>query len=122
MPKISFQPANKEVSVPAGTGLLDAAKSVGVEIDAPCGGKGTCGKCIVKILKGSADSDSLGVLSRSAVADGYVLACKTKVLDRDLEIEVPEQLGREGGKFTDAEEDAQLVRQDLFPKDFNFDP
>jgi len=50
MPKITFTPANITVEVEMNTPLLDAAKFAKIEIDAPCGGKGTCGKCIVKIV------------------------------------------------------------------------
>jgi uncharacterized 2Fe-2S/4Fe-4S cluster protein (DUF4445 family) len=121
MLKITFTPANVSVEVPEHTPLLDAAKLAKVEIDAPCGGKGTCGKCIVKIIKGEVHSDSLGALSRSAVADGYVLACKTTLTTFDITVEIPEQLGRTGGKFTDAQEDSMLVRQDLFPQKWNLD-
>lgn len=122
MPTITFKPMGKTITVSSGTELLDAARQAEVEVKAPCGGKGTCGKCIVRITEGEVDSDSLGVLSGPAVADGYVLACKTKVIDSDITIEVPEQSGREGGKFTDADEDARLVRQELFPEKWNFDP
>lgn len=121
MPKIIFKPSDKTISVPPGTELLEAARKAEVEVKAPCGGKGTCGKCIVRISSGEVDSDSLGVLPGTAVADGYVLACKTKVI-ADITVEVPEQSGREGGKFTDAEEDTRLVRKELFPEKWNFDP
>jgi uncharacterized 2Fe-2S/4Fe-4S cluster protein (DUF4445 family) len=122
MPKITFQPSKKTISVSPGTELLDAARQAEIEVKAPCGGKGTCGKCIVRITSGEVDSDSLGILSGTSVADGYVLACKTKILDSDITVEVPERSGREGGKFTDSEEDTRLVRKELFPEKWNFDP
>ena len=46
MPRITFHPTGRSVSVPPGTELLDAAREARVEIESPCGGKGTCGKCI----------------------------------------------------------------------------
>ena len=46
MPLITFQPAGITIDVQASATLLDAARRAGVEIDAPCGGKGTCGKSI----------------------------------------------------------------------------
>jgi len=122
MPKITFKPKNISVNAEPDSFLLDAAKEAGVAIDAPCGGKGTCGKCIVKIISGEVNSDSLGVLSRVEVSDGFVLACKTKIMSSDVVVEVPEQSERKGGKFTDAEEDTRLVRHDLFPKKWHFDP
>lgn len=122
MPLVMFQPSNKNVNVPAGTELLVAARRAGVEIDIPCGGKGTCGKCVVRILSGDVDSDSLGVLPSSAIIDGFVLACKTKVLETSVVVEVPEIGGRKNGKFTDAIEDTTLVRHELMPKQWHYDP
>jgi len=122
MVKITFLPDNAVVSVEPGTELLDAARQAGVSIQAPCGGKGACGKCIVKVLDGHIESDSQGLLSQELEADGYVLACKSKVIDSELTIEVPRQEGRSGGKFTDADEDVSLVRHELLPKKWNYEP
>ncbi|MCF6177700.1 MAG: ASKHA domain-containing protein [Victivallaceae bacterium] len=122
MPKVKFSPSGTSVTAQPGTALLDCARDAGVEIVAPCGGKGTCGKCIVRITTGDVDSDSLGKLSRADIADGYVLACKTKLATDDIVVEVPERDERQGGKFTEAAEDSSLVRQELFPKNWQFDP
>jgi len=122
MPRITFKPVNISIKAEPDSFLLDIAKEAGVAIDAPCGGKGTCGKCIVKIVSGEVNSDSLGVLSGDVVSDGFVLACKTKLMSSDVVVEVPEQSTRKGGKFTNAEEDTRLVRHHLFPKKWHFDP
>ena len=122
MPLITFQPSGKTIEVEVGAGLLESARRAGVEIDAPCGGKGACGKCIVRIISGSVDSDSLGVLTAAELADGYVLACKTRLIDSDITVKVPEQVSREGGQFTSASEDTGLIREDLFPHDWQYDP
>jgi len=122
MPQVLFQPSEKSVEVPAGTGLLEAARQAGVEIDAPCGGKGTCGKCMVRVLSGEVDSDSLGVLPGEAVADGYVLACKTVLLNQDVVIETPEKTGWEGGKFAESLDEECLIRRELLPGKWDLDP
>jgi uncharacterized 2Fe-2S/4Fe-4S cluster protein (DUF4445 family) len=122
MPLITFKPSGRTIEVPAGTELLRAARDAGIRIDSLCGGKGACGKCIVKIISGYADSKSLGKLSAVSVAEGYVLACRTKILESDITVEIPEQIGRSGGKFTDAAEDKTLVRQELFPERWEYDP
>jgi len=122
MPTVTFQPAGIPIDVQPGTVLLEAARTAGVDIQSPCGGEGTCGKCIVRILEGEVDSAGLGVLSRSEVADGYVLSCHAKVLPQDLVVEIPEQVGTEGGKFTDAGEDAHLIRKELMPQKWDYDP
>lgn len=122
MPLITFKPARKSVDVPPGTELLDAAKRAGVEIDSPCGGKGTCGKCLVRIRAGKVASDSLGLLPQTAIDDGYVLACKSRILAEPVTVEVPERLGRVGGKFAETLADAWLIRQDLLPKTWEYEP
>jgi uncharacterized 2Fe-2S/4Fe-4S cluster protein (DUF4445 family) len=48
--QISLYPLGKELLVNDQTPLIDALHEYGVEF--PCGGRGTCGKCRVKLLKG----------------------------------------------------------------------
>ena len=122
MPIITFQPQGITRDVPSGTELLDAVRNTGIEVESPCGGKGTCGKCIVRIISGKVDSDSTGILSESAVGRGYVLACKTKILDVPVTVEIPEQIGKEGGQFIDETNDTCLIGRELFPKDHQINP
>ncbi len=121
MPRVRFQPSGKSVEVAPKTELLDAARQAGVVVESPCGGKGTCGKCIVRVTSGEVDSRSLGLLPPTAVAEGYVLACATVVLAEDLIVEVPEQAALEGGKFA-PENETHLVRRELLPKQWEYDP
>ena len=121
MPQVIFQPSGRSVEVPAGSELLDAARAAGVEIEAPCGGKGRCGRCIVRIGSGSVDSDSLSVMPAAAVAQGHVLACRTRVADDPIVVEVPEQAGRQGGQISE-EDETWMVRGELLPKEWQFDP
>jgi uncharacterized 2Fe-2S/4Fe-4S cluster protein (DUF4445 family) len=121
MPTVEFRPSGKKIQVPPLTRLLDTARQAGVEIESPCGGEGTCGKCIVRVASGEVDSRSLSTLPQAAVAEGYVLACATRLLQEDLTVEVPEQAVLEGGKFA-SENETHLVRQELLPKQWEFDP
>ena len=122
MPRIVFQPSGRSVDVPVGTELLDAARQAGVEVNSPCGGKGTCGKCLVRILEGDVDaSSSLGVLSAEVVADGHVLACRARMPEKPITVEVPEITGREGGQIAGGDETA-LVRGELLPRKWEYDP
>jgi uncharacterized 2Fe-2S/4Fe-4S cluster protein (DUF4445 family) len=121
MPRVEFSPSGKAVQVPAQTELLDAARQADVEVQSSCGGKGTCGQCIVRVARGEVDSRSLGLLPAAAVAEGHVLACATLILEEDLVVEVPEQAALEGGKFA-PENEAHLVRTELLPKQWEFDP
>lgn len=54
--KITLQPLGKMVEVNQGTPLIDLLHEFGVEF--PCGGKGTCGACKVKLLSGNLDVDA----------------------------------------------------------------
>lgn len=51
--QIRFLPDGKVIYVPEDTTLLEAAIRAGLHPDAPCGGKGTCGKCLVDVKNGS---------------------------------------------------------------------
>ncbi len=101
MPKIEFLPSGTTVQVDSGTELAKAFRRAGIEIETPCGGEGTCGKCRVKILSGAVEENAGGVLPEDAVLEGYVLACQSRVADTDLVVEVPD-LGQKGGQFAEA--------------------
>ncbi|HKI88655.1 MAG TPA: ASKHA domain-containing protein, partial [Draconibacterium sp.] len=47
---INLQPIDKKLVVNLGTPLIDVLHEYGVEF--PCGGKGTCGRCKVRLLEG----------------------------------------------------------------------
>lgn len=122
MPEVHFKPSDKKIEVAQETELLDAIRKAGIEIEAPCGGKGTCGGCIVRVLSGEVDADNLDILSPAAAAQGYVPACKTKILDNPVTVEIPEQTGKEGGQFLDETKDTCLVNPDLLPSGDQLDP
>lgn len=46
---IYFVREDRKIEVEAGTTILEAEIRAGLKPDAPCGGQGTCGKCLVKI-------------------------------------------------------------------------
>ncbi len=69
--------------------ILETARRVSVAIDAPCSGNGSCGKCLVRLLSGQAESHQASHLSDAEFADGWRLACCTKPLS-DLEVLVPD--------------------------------
>ncbi len=49
MPEVVFLPAGRRTQVTAGTSVLDAARSLGVDLDSICSGRGICGRCQVRI-------------------------------------------------------------------------
>jgi len=122
MPIIKFKPSNKKKEVQEGTELLDAIRSAGIDIETDCGGDGTCGSCIVRIISGNVKTESLGVLPESSIKEGYVLACKSRITEEPVSIEVPEYNSQENGKFIDESETNYLIRKELLPQDWQFDP
>ncbi|MCB2192381.1 MAG: DUF4445 domain-containing protein [Deltaproteobacteria bacterium] len=46
--QVIFQPMGRRAEIQPGQNLLQLAQSAGVGIEAPCGGKGLCGKCLVR--------------------------------------------------------------------------
>lgn len=62
---LTLIPSGKSQSFPRGTLLVDALMEMGVRLKTPCGGKGTCKKCEVKIegavTYASPDSDPVNV-------------------------------------------------------------
>ncbi|MCB0047427.1 MAG: DUF4445 domain-containing protein [Caldilineaceae bacterium] len=51
--RVIFQPNGRQGDIVPGTNLLDAARSLGVEIESICGGRQTCGKCKVFVEEGA---------------------------------------------------------------------
>ncbi|MBD3184120.1 DUF4445 domain-containing protein [Candidatus Poribacteria bacterium] len=90
--KVEFKPDGKIADVKEGTNIKDAAASVDIVINSPCGGEGTCGKCRV-VVKGSNLSIPTEaeerLISSENLKKGHRLACQTKVLG-DMEVNVPE--------------------------------
>ncbi len=115
MPIIKFLPSGREVEVEKGTKLLEAARKAGIELDSPCGGEGTCGKCAVRLVSGRVDRGRMGLLSAAAAAEGVVLACEARVLSEDLVVEMPERTGWTGGQFSADGDDFALEADELDP-------
>ncbi len=88
--QLSFSPSGREVRVPTGVSVFDAASWNGIAIDSTCGGHGTCKKCRVQVLDGSVPVHRLDARSFTPeqLADGWRLACLAQAT-RDLTVEVP---------------------------------
>jgi uncharacterized 2Fe-2S/4Fe-4S cluster protein (DUF4445 family) len=72
---ITLLPLDKSISVNTGTPLIDVLHEFGVEF--PCGGKGTCGSCKVKLLAGELEVDSIQQqkLNKLKLGNNWRLAC-----------------------------------------------
>ena len=88
--QLAFSPSGREVRVPPGVSVFDAASWNGIAIDSTCGGHGTCKKCKIQVLDGSVPVHRLDVRSftTAQLADGWRLACLAQAT-QDLKVEVP---------------------------------
>jgi uncharacterized 2Fe-2S/4Fe-4S cluster protein (DUF4445 family) len=74
--QVTFSPSGRSTLVPDGATILQAAEVAGEPVSAECGGRGACGRCMVRILGG--EVPEYRILQREA---GFpqVLACLTPV-------------------------------------------
>lgn len=88
---IDFQPLGRRVQVAEGSSLLEAARKAGVGLNAVCGGAGSCGTCIVRVLEGEvspANKSEEKFLSHRELSEGHRLACQVDVWG-DVLVDVP---------------------------------
>jgi uncharacterized 2Fe-2S/4Fe-4S cluster protein (DUF4445 family) len=74
--QVTFSPSGRSTLVPDGATILQAAELAAEPIGAECGGRGACGRCMVRILGG--EVPEYRVLQREAGLP-HVLACLTPV-------------------------------------------
>jgi uncharacterized 2Fe-2S/4Fe-4S cluster protein (DUF4445 family) len=101
---IRLDPLGKESTAERGTSLLDILHEFGVEF--PCGGKGSCGKCKIKLVQGELTPDArhLDKLGELGLGPEWRLACMSRA-ENDLVLEV--------GQFE------VLIQADETPFEFN---
>jgi uncharacterized 2Fe-2S/4Fe-4S cluster protein (DUF4445 family) len=87
--EVTYLPSGKTVRVPEGTTLFNAAHWAGLPIESTCGGRGTCGKCGVKVIEGEAE---LALADYRHLADkideGWRLSCQCPITGQ-MTVEVP---------------------------------
>ncbi len=88
--RLRFTPSDKDVRVPAGVSVFDAASWNGIAIDSTCGGHGTCKKCKIRVVEGNVPVQRLDgrAFDTEQLRQGWRLAC-TALANEDLLIEVP---------------------------------
>ena len=101
---VAFQPSGRRGPAAPGDSLLAIARSLGVEIESSCGGKGVCGKCRVRVESPSGEPGQEAcvtpptdveakLLGTELLASGLRLACQTRVAG-DVRVFVPEESRR----------------------------
>jgi len=104
--RIVFTPSGRRGTFPLGTPVLDAARSLGVDIDSVCGGRSLCGRCQVTCAEGefakhaiTSRADHLSPIGEvetrysarrklKPLAAGRRLSCQARI-QGDLVIDVP---------------------------------
>jgi uncharacterized 2Fe-2S/4Fe-4S cluster protein (DUF4445 family) len=125
-PLVIFTPSGRRGRVPEGSTVLDAARSLGVDLDAVCGGHGLCGRCQVEQGIGdfpkhgiSSQADHLSPINvveadyrrRYGLAKDRRLGC-IATLHGDALIDVPPE----------SQVHRQVVRKSVPVRDFVIDP
>jgi len=91
--EVTYLPFDRTTRVPPGTTVFSAAHWIGLPIDSTCGGRGTCGKCKVRVIRGGADAETADhrQLRPAEIADGWRLSCQARIY-QDMTCEVPQLL------------------------------
>jgi len=102
---VIFQPSGRRGEVPKGVNIIEASRLLGVDIEALCGEKKVCGKCIVRIEEGHFEkygiTSSMSNVSEwqeeedkfinaERKAKGFRLGCIAQIND-DILVFVPEE-------------------------------
>jgi uncharacterized 2Fe-2S/4Fe-4S cluster protein (DUF4445 family) len=105
---VVFQPIGRRGEAPQGKTILEISQEFGVDLESPCGGNGTCGKCKVKLEEGffekyniNSNSANLSpitekekqLLTQEEQLQNYRLACCTRITG-DVVISVPDESER----------------------------
>ncbi len=119
-------PSGKRGRFPVGTPLLQAARTLGVDIDSVCGGRGICGRCQVLIAEGefakhgvrsgagsvsSVSEVELRYARRRGLTAGHRLSCSTRV-QGDVVVDVPPE----------SQVHRQVVRKDADAREIKLNP
>jgi len=120
--QVVFMPSGRRGRFPIGTPVLEAGRSLGVDIDSVCGGRGLCGRCQVHVSGSAGTADSVAPVSafsakekqyasRRPLADDRRLSCST-LIQADLVVDVPAQ----------SQVHRQLVRKGVQAHDIAINP
>jgi uncharacterized 2Fe-2S/4Fe-4S cluster protein (DUF4445 family) len=102
---VIFQPSGRRGEVPEGVNIIEASRLLGVDIEALCGEKKVCGKCVVRIEEGHFEKyniqssmdhvspwqeEEAKFINEERREKGFRLGCVAKITD-DILVFVPEE-------------------------------
>mgnify|MGYP002629514639 CR=1 FL=1 len=123
---VIFMPSGKRGHFPTGTPILKAARSLGVDLDSVCGGRGLCGRCQIDVGVGdfakhgiTSATDHLSAMGEAenhyghtkGIKQGRRLGCQAMILG-DVVIDVPPE----------SQVHRQVVRKRAEARDIVIDP
>ncbi len=110
-PLIVFTPSGRRGRFPVGTMVLQAARSLGVDIDSVCGGRGICGRCQVTQAVGEFAKHGVHSLPENLSEFGAVEQeyCATQPMEPGMRLSCSTQLL--GDVVIDVPSSSQLHRQ-----------
>ena len=84
---------DRELTVPTGGTLISTLGEQGIHLPSACGGKGSCGQCKCRVVKGGGSILPTEVphFSRKQVQEGWRLGCQVKVKE-DLALKLPQSI------------------------------
>jgi len=94
VPEIIFQPSGQVEQYSDGERVFDIGRRAGLVIETACVGKGTCGLCRVRVLRGEEFLNPYTEIEEKHLGNVYFLtktrlSCRTVATGGDLEIEIP---------------------------------
>jgi uncharacterized 2Fe-2S/4Fe-4S cluster protein (DUF4445 family) len=127
MHKIVFTPSGKRGSFAEGTTVLQAARSLGVDLDSVCGGRGICGRCQIVVSEG--DFAKHGLTSKADHVTGWNKV-EQRYTDKRGALAASRRLGCQAGLCGDLVIDVppdsqvhrQVVRKKAEARDIALDP
>jgi len=86
------------IEVEVGATLRDHARRLGVQIPSACGGRGQCGKCVIRVDRGMGSlADKTRAEQGFPLAEDERLACQAQVISGDQDIHV---FAKAAGEYT----------------------
>jgi uncharacterized 2Fe-2S/4Fe-4S cluster protein (DUF4445 family) len=89
--QVDLEPVGCRVDCDLGDSLLEAARAAGLTLTSVCGGDGTCGQCLVRVVRGAVSdltATERDALDAQQITEGYRLACQAR-LRGDVTLDIP---------------------------------
>ncbi len=89
--RVEFLPFGVKRTVADQQRVFDAAGAAGLDLASECSGGGTCGQCLVRLIRCFTEptGNEVHLLSQGKLDAGFRFACQTRVT-RDLKVFIPE--------------------------------